>query len=464
MPIRDTRQLALAILSSVENGRRTLDHALHFHDSHLAALSGRDRAFLQALVFGVLRWRLRLDWVLGRFSRTPIHRMDPDILNILRIGVFQLLFMDRVPPSATVNTSVELVRTVGKARLTGFVNGVLRNIDREKHQLGIPESDASRPFDPEPFGSMEEALSIRHAMPPWLVRRWTRRFGETESDAFMTAMNRIAPLTGRVNTLRATREQVLAICDRESVSARPTPISPDGIFIDNLPKPIHEMEAIASGMLRIQDEAAQLVTRLLSPKPGHTVLDACAGRGGKTIHIAQRMGDRGTIVAVDADRHRLDQLITDLSHLGITSVRPTEANLHDPLPKTAQGPFDRILLDAPCSGLGVIRRNPDTKWSRFEPDLKRYAHRQQAFLNHLAPLVKPSGLLVYAVCSLEPEENEQVIQDFIAKHPEFGILRPTWFDGFATHAELIGPDGCLRTYPHRHDMDGFFAAILKRNR
>ena len=454
MPTSNPRQLALTILRSAEDGRHTLDRVLNRHDSRISALESRDRAFLHALVYGVMRWRLRLDWILGQFSRTPVARMHTDIRNILRMGVFQLQFMDRVPSSAAVNTSVDLARHVRQERLTGFVNGILRNIVRKGSGIALPD----------PSADIIDALSIRHAMPAWLVRRWTARFGRKNADALMEALNRVAPLTGRVNTLRATRRQVLERLRRDFQGARPTTFSPAGITIGHRSGPVSDLAVVGDGSLRIQDEAAQLVTLLLHPEPGQTVLDACAGRGGKTTHIAQCMEDRGSIMAVDADRSRLDQLAADLPHLGISSVTPVLADLHEPLPDAVRGPFDRILLDAPCSGLGVIRRNPDTKWNRAEKDLRQYARRQRTLLDALSPLVKPSGLLVYAVCSLEPEENEQVIQDFITNHPNFDLLHPARDGRIPADAGLVDSDGLLRTMPHLYDMDGFFAATLKRSR
>lgn len=254
----------------------------------------------------------------------------------------------------------------------------------------------------------------------------------------------------------------MAALSADGVGAVPTTVSPDGLLITGLTTPIAKMPAITQGHLRIQDEGAQLITLLLGPQPGETVLDACAGRGGKTGHMAQRMKNQGRLLAVDNDAQRLAALVADLPRLGISCVDTRRMDLNHPAAPAALGAFDRILVDAPCSGMGVLRRNPDTKWTRQPNDLARYARRQQRFLNHLAPLVKPSGVLVYAVCSLEPEEGIGVITDFLRLHPAFSICPPPASLGFH-RSGLVDEDGCFRSMPHRHGMDGFFAATLKRN-
>ena len=451
MPPNTPRWHALQLLNALEARHVTLDALLDERRESIDALDRRDRALMQALVYGVLRWRPRLDAIIAACLSKPGHRMAPDIRNILRLGILQLGILDRIPPSAAVHTAVELTRETGKKPLTGFVNAVLRKAQREGVDALLPLSTA------DPTAS----LALTHAMPEWMAARWLERFGPVEAQTFCQAMNTEAPLIGRVNSLKTTREAVAAELAVAGMSATPTPVSPDGLILANVNVPISKVSAIARGELRIQDEGAQLVVQLLDPQPGERVLDACAGLGGKTGHIAQRMNNRGGILAIDGDPRRLKQLAADMPKLGVNCVDTRRLDLNRPILSDAAASFDRVLLDAPCSGMGVIRRNPDTKWARRPEDLSRYAERQRRFLDHLAPLVKSSGVLVYAVCSLEPEENMQVIADFLNHHPAFSLRPPPASLDFHRHG-LVDEDGCFRSTPHRHGMDGFFAATLIR--
>ncbi len=451
MPTNTPRWHALQLLNAMEARRVTLDALLDERRESIEALDRRDRALLQALVYGVLRWRSRLDAIIASCLSKPGHRMAPDIRNILRLGIFQLSSLDRIPPSAAVHTAVELTRETGKKPLAGFVNAVLRKAQREGVETLLSPSAA----DPA------SSLATAHAMPQWMAARWLKRFGPRDAHAFCEAMNTEAPLIGRVNTLKTTREAVRAALSAAGMNATPTPVSSDGLILADVNVPISRVPAISRGELRIQDEGAQLVTVLLDPQPGERILDACAGLGGKTGHIAQRMNNHGDVLAIDSDARRLKQLAGDMPQLGVSCVDTRCIDLNRPIPADAAAPFDRVLLDAPCSGMGVIRRNPDTKWSRRPEDLPRYAERQRRFLDHLAPLVKSSGVLVYAVCSLEPEENIEVIGDFLNHHPAFSLRPPPASLDFNRHG-LVDENGCFQCTPHRHGMDGFFAATLIR--
>ncbi|MFH1985535.1 MAG: 16S rRNA (cytosine(967)-C(5))-methyltransferase RsmB [Pseudomonadota bacterium] len=446
------RYLALQLLIAMEDRRFTLDRILEDRQASMDTLDPRDRALVQAIVYGVLRWRSRLDAVIDACLSSPGRRIDPVIRNILRMGIFQLSALDRIPPSAAVHSAVELARASGKKQLAGFVNAVLRQAQRR----GVDE--LLRPPSEDPAA----ALALEHAIPRWMADRWLARYGNEEASAFCRGINTVAPLVGRVNTLKTTREAVMAALTADGACTAPTTVSPDGLVITGLTGPIAKMPAVAQGHLRIQDEGAQLVTFLLAPKPGETVLDACAGRGGKTGHLAQLMENQGRLLAVDSDVRRLSALAADMLQLGISCVDTLRLDLNHPVPPGTMSAFDRILLDAPCSGMGVIRRNPDTKWTRQPSDLTRYGDRQRRFLSHLAPLVKPSGVLVYAVCSLEAEETTVVVTDFLSRHSAFSLCPPP--SSLDLHSRgLVDADGCFRSTPHRHGMDGFFAATFRRN-
>lgn len=448
---QDPRQTALWTLTALETAPATLDRIMATAFEAAPHLDRRDRALTNALVYGVQRWRGRLDWIIDHFSRTPLARMDPAIRNILRLGLFQIAFMERIPVSAAVNTAVEMAKQTEAPWAARFVNGVLRNAARGLE--GVPFPDLAR----DPVG----AIAAGKAFPRWLIKRWLQRFGVRETLALCDAVNAIPPITLRTNTLRASRAALLAALQPAAEDPRPTPFAPEGIRCTRLRGTLTELPAFQQGWCQVQDEAAQLVTHLLDPQQGERVLDACAGRGGKTGHIAQRMQNRGDLVALDNDGRRLAELETELQRLGVTCVAISPHDLSQPADNLGAKPFDRVLLDAPCSGLGVLQRNPDTKWADDRANLDRYRKRQLGFLKNLAPLVRPGGCLAYAVCSMEPEETDAVVSAFLSAHPAFDLARPGANAPLAAGG-LMDAAGALRSLPHRHHMDGFFAVRLRR--
>ena len=445
------RTASLNILNTLDRGNDTLDNILDGVLSHRPFFSKKDRALLQAVVFGVLRWRARLDWIIAHFSSTPLNRIDPKVMNILRLGLFQIIYLDRVPASAAVNTSVEMAKSVTEPYVVRFVNGLLRNAAKKYQQVSYP--DATQ--DPV------SALAIQKSFPDWLVKRWLNRFGFENAGLLCDVANTIPPLTIRCNTLKTDRESVLKCVEKDVEHADYTPYSPDGLFLSHPKQSIPKIKAFEEGMFQVQDEAAQLVTFLLHPRPGETILDACAGLGGKTGHIAQMMKNRGKLIAMDNNEKKLHRLMIEMHRLGISSVTTRIHDLTHRPDNTSKEKFDRVLLDAPCSGLGVVRRNPDAKWRTKESDLNHQSKRQSIFLSNLAHLVKPNGVLVYCVCSTEDEENDTVIKGFLNTHRNFAIQNnPDTLPGKAQ--SLLTGNGYLKTFPHIHNMDGFFAVRIKR--
>jgi 16S rRNA (cytosine967-C5)-methyltransferase len=449
----DPRQTALWTLTALETAPATLDRIMAAAFEAAPQLDRRDRALANALVYGVQRWRGRLDWIIAHFSRTPLGRMDPAIRNLLRLGLFQIAFMERIPVSAAVNTAVEMAKQTEAPWAARFVNGVLRNAARGLENVPFPDLSA------DPVG----AIAATRAFPRWLVKRWLHRFGVQETLALCDAANAIPPITLRTNTLKTSRAALLAALQSVAEAPQPTPHAPEGIRCARLKEALTDLPLFQQGWCQVQDEAAQLVTHLLDPQPGERVLDACAGRGGKTGHIAQRVQNRGVLVALDNDNLRLAELAGDLQRLGVSCAEILPHDLAQPPEKLGARSFDRVLLDAPCSGLGVLRRNPDTKWAAERAALGRYGKRQLGFLKNLAPLVRPGGWLVYAVCSLEPEETDAVVAAFLEADPGFD-LAPSAASGPLAAAGLVDAAGAMRTFPHRHQMDGFFAVGLRRRR
>jgi 16S rRNA (cytosine967-C5)-methyltransferase len=440
----DARQAALDTLNTLDQGRDTLDNIMEAAFADDAGVSKRDRAFMQALVFGVLRWRGRLDFIIRHFSSTRFAKIDPTVLNILRMALFQIIHLDRVPESAAVNTAVQLAKTSVAPWVVGFVNAVLRKAARNYQTLAFPAVEKSA----------ITATATAKSFPEWIIRRWVRRYGLEATTALCDAVNTIPAITVRTNRLKTSPHDLVKSLAGEAEQIKPTLCSPDGINFVSPVTSIPGLSAFKPGWFQVQDEAAQLVALLLNPQPGETVLDACAGLGGKTGHIAQLMKNEGSIVALDINAAKLVRLESEMQRLGISIVKTFRQDLEIKNLQPKFNQFDRILLDAPCSGLGVMRRNPDIKWRTSKKKLAVFNRRQLTLLHNLSRLVKPSGVLVYAVCSPEPEENEDVVNEFLKKHAEFDIDKQV--EGLpAKMLSIQAANGWFKTFPHFSYMDGF---------
>lgn len=453
LPKPDARSLAVSLLTELDRGRRTLDALLDEIGDAAGLPDRRDRDLFNALVFGVLRWRGRLDFILARFSKMPSAKIEPEVMNILRVALFQLTHLTRVPPSAAVNTAVEMTKALSTPRAAAFVNAILRKASAAHSQVRFPA------FDQAPVA----CLAAEHSLPEWLVDRWLKRYGPQNARALCTSINDIPPLTLRTNTLKTSRPELMQALKGQAQTVEAAGIAPDAVIVRSLQTKLTELAAFRQGWFQVQDEAAQLVSFLLAPRPGETVLDLCAGRGGKTGHIAQLMGNRGTIVAADSNAGRLAQLCEEMRRLGVAIAAAEQWNATLRPPDAFGGRFDRVLIDAPCSGLGTLGRNPDIRWSSSKAELRALSGMQVRLLEHAAGWVKPGGLIVYSVCSLEPEETEDVIRAFLAQHRGFRIESRT--DDLPEFARsIVDSRGCLQTYPHLRYMDGFFAARLRKLR
>jgi 16S rRNA (cytosine967-C5)-methyltransferase len=410
-------------------------------------LSGPDRGLYAELVFGVLRRQGTLDHILQQLLEKPMVELDPLALVILRIGLYQLTCLDRIPESAAVNESVNLAKLITPGT-SGLINAVLRNFLRRRDTLTFPDISTNP----------AAAISARHSQPEWLVEQWIGQLGVNEAQQLAEASSQQPPLTLRVNTLCSTRDQLLGEFETHGVEATPCRFSPDGITIAGRHM-VSALPGFDAGLFAVQDEASQLAGILLGAEPGERVWDACCAPGGKSCHIAQLMGDRGELIATDISRSKLTLVQDSLRRLGITSVSTAVADLHRP-ETFPDGCFDRILLDAPCSGLGVIRRNPEAKWRLFSGDITRLAAVQKTLLKNAAIKLKPGGTLLYSTCSTSEAENEMVVEDFLLHHPDFVLKNLN--DLFPLWSELIAFYGMFRVWPHRHGMDGFFAARIRR--
>ena len=420
----------------------------------------RDRALATDLVTGTLRWRGAIDYQLARRARTSLDRLDPPVVDALRLGAYQILHLHRVPVSAAVNDSVELVK---RARLTSaatFVNGVLRRLARERDALVWPERPASDTTDAD-RAQLAAHFAVVHSHPQWLVERWLDRYGAGIAEAWLRFNNHPARLTLAANRLRLDRETLAAWLRDEGFSSDETAIAPAGLLCDDAG--VLTAAAVRDGAAVVQDEASQIIPELVRAAPGARVLDACAAPGGKTLALAAQAGPTGLIVAADVRPRRVRLLASTIARTGADRVRIVHVSDRGDLP-FAETVFERVLVDAPCSGLGTLRRDPDIRWRRTPPDLPRLAATQRELLDRVAPFVAVDGRLVYSTCSSEPEENEDVVAAFLGSHPEFRLLPVGDVAGLPPAiAALATPAGDLRTTPV-HGLEAFYGAVLQRTR
>ena len=449
MKKKSPRAVCLDILNRTEEADRLPDKLLTDSFKKYRHLSSLDRAFLTELTYGVLRRQKTLDWVLSRFSKVPLEKIESTLLNILRIGLYQILFLTRTPVSAAVNESVEMAKIIRGQGGAGFVNGVLRSVVRQKEEIVFPKMED----DPALH------LSVGQSYPLWLVQRWVKEVGVAEALKLCISNNQIAPLTLRTNTLKMAREHLIRRLIEKGLTPRPTTHSEEGVILDNSP-PTSDLPLLREGNYVIQDEASQMVISILDPKPGERILDACAAPGGKTTHVAQRMDNKGEMLAVDLTQEKL-RLIKELCQtLGVKIVRTVKGDASRPMPALENQTFDRILADVPCSGFGTLRRNPDLKWRKGEEDIRRLSVIQASILGNLSQYLNKGGILVYSTCTIFREENEDVVEAFLKNHVNFELDDLTRFVS-ETNRQFV-QNGYFKTFPQGNGMDGFFVARLRK--
>jgi 16S rRNA (cytosine967-C5)-methyltransferase len=440
------RTAAFHALRAVENGSSDLPSALARSRHQLQ--DERDRALAAEIVTGALRWQRSLDHLIAHFAKRPIQRLDAEVVTILRLSLYQLLHLTRVPASAVVDDAVDLTRAARKPSATGFVNAVLRSTIRQKHRLPLPP----RPDDTSDHDGALAYLGITHSHPAWLVQRWLERYGFDAAERWVRFDNEAPRLTLRVNRLKVTRDEAQRLLADEGIETELTETAPDGlVVIEGNP-----LRRTPDGLFFVQDEASQLVAIAAAARPGERVLDLCAAPGGKTTAMAADMNDQGLLIATDVRPRRMRLLQETVRLSGARHAHVIQVPGRGELPFGEV--FDCVLVDAPCSGLGTIRRDPDIRWRRHEADVRRFAQDQMDLLMRAAATVRPHGRLVYSTCSSEPEENEEVVDRFLAHDRQFELapladprLQP-----------LTTDRGMLRTLPFAHGLEAFFAAVLKR--
>lgn len=457
--IAPARVAAYEILSAVTAGRADLPGAIALARAGLH--DDRDRALAAEIATGVQRWRAALDHLIVELSKRSIDRLDPEVVEILRLSAYQLLHLTRVPASAVVHDAVELTRRAGKTSASGFVNAVLRAISRKRTNLPLP----SRPGDLTDRDAALSYFSITLSHPRWLAARWYDRLGFEAAEAWLRFNNRAAPLTLRANRIRMTPAQLADRLVAGDVQTRAGRFAPDALLVDE-GYPLRGA-GLDDGWFVVQDEASQLVALLASASPGARVLDTCASPGVKTTAVAAAMASQapagmpgmpGMIVACDVRERRIDLLRRTVAATG-ANVRIVQADLLEPLP-FSRG-FDSVIVDVPCSGLGTLRRDPDIRWRRRETELPAFAAAELTMLRHASEAVIPGGRLVYATCSSEPDENDAVVEAFLRGSPEF-VAIDARDAAPALPPAVVDERGHLRTQPHLHDLEAFFAAVFRR--
>jgi 16S rRNA (cytosine967-C5)-methyltransferase len=390
----------------------------------------RDGALLLELVAGTMRMRAAIDYQLASRVKRPLARLDVAVLNILRLSAFQLIYMSRLPASAIINDAVELTRRSGKSSASGLANAVLRAVSRDRQRLSWP-----------PPEELLEHLSIVHSHPRWLVERWVDRYGVSDTESWLIFNNQPAPLCLAVNRRLLTREALAEELAADGVTTQPTGRAAYGLQVTD--GRALATRAFREGRFVVQDEASQLIGELAAPPAGATVLDLCASPGGKTLALSASVGQTGHVIASDVRPHRVRLLSKTIERCRIENARVVHVSTDGTLP-FASGRFDQVLVDAPCSGLGTVRRDPDIRWRRSAADLAGFAVAQRALLERAADLVAPGGSLVYSTCSSEPEENQDVVSGFLREQPAFTEQK--------TH----------QTLPFKDGLEAFFGVVLKR--
>jgi 16S rRNA (cytosine967-C5)-methyltransferase len=440
------RRIAAEVLMRVAQGGAFANLALDSALRQAGVLEPREVALATELTYGSLRWQLQLDRALSAHSDRALEDLDEPVRLALRLGAFELLHHQRVPAHAAVNEAVELAKELKAGRAAGFVNAVLRRLSETRE----PPPPPSRELDPVGH------IAALTAHPRWMVERWSRWLGPAEAEKLCAANQQQAPATVRVARRRATLQQAQEALQRSGIDSRQGKYSPDALILAPGTPPALDIEGHEQGLFQAQDEAAQLVSLFAAPERGARILDACAAPGGKACHLAE-IADQGSVLAVDLHARKASSIAEAARRLGLDNLQVRAADATLPIPDVPFEGFDLVLLDAPCSGLGTLRRHPEAKLRRTPDDVDRLAQLQARLLASVQRYVRPGGLLLYALCTLTPEECDEQVQRFLGAFPQFRIERPP--PGFA--ADCLEGD-FLRTLPHRTGTDGFFAARLRR--
>lgn len=451
------RQLALNALRQVHQGAYAdvaIDRSLKSQK-----LDDRDRRLFTEIVYGAVRRQRTLDAAIDALATKPANQQPPNLRVLLHIGLYQILFLDHIPSSAAVDTTVDLAKKNGLTGLAGFVNGLLRKLVRT---LEEDAAETEGEFDLSAIEKLlktndKNRLGIYYSYPDWMTAQWVKQFGQDETEALCEWMNNPPHLDIRLTGRTIQKKELQKALEALDIVVTEIPYVPMGLRLSHSPGGIQELPGFKSGDWIVQDASAQLVGQLVDPQPGETVADVCAAPGGKTVHLAELMQDKGCVIALDKTASRLRKIHQNCDRLGLTSVQVKEGDVR--LVKDWANMCDRVLVDAPCSGLGTLHRHADARWRQTPESVNQLAELQLDILTAASTWVKPHGKLVYSTCTIHPLENEEVIKNFLAQNPTWQIDP---LDPASPLADLATPDGWIQVLPHHHNMDGFFMVRLKK--
>ncbi|SKC87220.1 16S rRNA (cytosine(967)-C(5))-methyltransferase RsmB [Maledivibacter halophilus] len=439
------RRIALNILIDIEENKAFSNITInkYLRKSNVTAL---DRRFISQLVYGVLENKIYLDYIIKNLSKTKMKKIRIEILNILRLGLYQIIFLQKVPDSAAVNESVKLAKKVN-FRLSGFVNGILRSYLRVKDRISFPN------YDENPISF----LSVKYSHPEWLVKKWLNDYGLEFTEKLLEANNKSPNLTVRANTLKISREALIKKLNEEGISCRKGNLAREALIVESMNNSLDKLDSFNKGLFQVQDESSMLVSHILDPLEGEFIIDVCSAPGGKSTHIAQLMNNKGRILSRDIHRHKLDLVKANSRRLGITIIESEQYNALK-LDDNLIGLADKVLVDAPCSGFGIIRRKPEIKYLKEPKDIIELSKLQIEILKVSSKYVKNGGILIYSTCTIQDEENEKIIRKFLEENGEFTLI-----DIKDDLPHNIRPEEkYLQLYPHISNTDGFFICKMKK--
>lgn len=437
----NNRDIAYNILYEINNNKAYSNIIIN---KKVNKLDKKDDSFIRELVYGVIENKIYLDYIISKFSKIKLKKISPVIKEILRLGIYQIIFLDKVPDSAACNESVKLTKKYSHKGTYGFVNGTLRNIARNKNKIELPDNEKNP----------VEYLSIKFSHPEWLVKRWLKNYGYNFTKELCQCNNSKPDFIIRTNTLKISREDLIKKLEIKDFVVSKTIYANDGILIKN-PSKITDIEEYKKGLFTIQDESSMLVAQIMDPKEGSFIVDLCSAPGGKATHIAQIMNNNGKVISRDIHKHKLKLIIDNTKRLGINII-DTEHSDALKLDNALVDKVDYCLVDAPCSGFGIIRRKPEIKYNKTEDDITEINKIQYSILENASKYVKKGGVIIYSTCTIEKEENRNLIEKFLKNNTLFTLEKT---------GSILEKDkeGIIELYPNIHGTDGFFIAKLKRN-
>ncbi|MDA3733106.1 16S rRNA (cytosine(967)-C(5))-methyltransferase RsmB [Niameybacter massiliensis] len=436
MKAKPIREVIAQILTDLEKDETYLQLALK---KELDQLEGKDKSFANEVIYGTIKWRLRLDYIINQFSKTPVKKMKPLVRSIMRMSVYQLLFLDKVPASAVINEAVKIMHKRKMSNLAGFINGTLRNIERQKDTITYP------------------SLSVYYSIPEWIIDRWVEAYGEEKTKLICESLSQRAKICIRTNTLKITKEALKGELEKEGIEILEEGFVPESFYIKT-GLGIHHSPSYKAGLWTVQDESAMLVGHVLAPLKGERILDMCSAPGGKTTHLAALMENEGEVVGCDVHEHKIELIEKNATRLGTTIIKGT---LQNGLVECKEwvGQFDKVLLDAPCSGLGIMKRKPDIRYTKDDTAIKEINEIQKGLMDQAVKYLKEDGILVYSTCTLTREEN----QDMVIYAKELGLKTDSIpFNLPECLKSEVHDNAYIEILPYLEETDGFFIARFRK--